>query len=301
VLNTLGMARMSFGDFAGMDDLEESVRLALEHGSPMEIARTYNNLGVMCMIAGRVERAWEVFSARLELDERFGMPRSFGQAVMAQRAYWTGRWNEAARLVDAVVGESPPGGWEPLLHVRAVIRLARDDLVGAADDCARALDGMGGEWGGAGSAVEGLCACARVSLATGRVAESAELVETALAEAWAPPYGYAGVVELAFLLPMLDRSVDPVVQAAQAHPRHPWLKAAAAFARGDLRSAADQLAELHSPPLESYARLRAAERLLAEGGRGEADVQLQRALAFYRSVGATRYIREGEALLAAAG
>ncbi len=46
-------------------------------------------------------------------------------------------------------------------------------------------------------------------------------------------------------------------------------------------------------------RLRAAERLVADGRRAEADVQLQKALAFYRSVGATRYIREGEALLAA--
>ena len=46
-------------------------------------------------------------------------------------------------------------------------------------------------------------------------------------------------------------------------------------------------------------RLRAAESLVAQGRRAEADVQLQKALAFYRSVGATRFIREGEALLAA--
>ena len=46
-------------------------------------------------------------------------------------------------------------------------------------------------------------------------------------------------------------------------------------------------------------RLRAAESLVAQGRRAEADVQLQKARAFYRSVGATRFIREGEALLAA--
>jgi len=50
---------------------------------------------------------------------------------------------------------------------------------------------------------------------------------------------------------------------------------------------------------EALARLRAAERLVRDGRRAEADEQLQRALAFYRSVGATRYVREGEALLAA--
>jgi hypothetical protein len=50
---------------------------------------------------------------------------------------------------------------------------------------------------------------------------------------------------------------------------------------------------------EAFFRLRAAEQLVDEGRRAEADEQLRRALAFYRSVGATRYVREGEALLAA--
>jgi len=39
--------------------------------------------------------------------------------------------------------------------------------------------------------------------------------------------------------------------------------------------------------------------LVRDGRRAEADEQLQRALGFYRSVGATRYVREAEALLAA--
>jgi hypothetical protein len=53
------------------------------------------------------------------------------------------------------------------------------------------------------------------------------------------------------------------------------------------------------PVFEAYARFRAAAGLVATGSRREADAQLGRAIAFYRSVGATRYIREGEALLAA--
>ena len=52
-------------------------------------------------------------------------------------------------------------------------------------------------------------------------------------------------------------------------------------------------------PQEALFRLWAAEQLVDEGRRAEADEQLRRALAFYRSVGATRYVREGEALLAA--
>jgi hypothetical protein len=52
-------------------------------------------------------------------------------------------------------------------------------------------------------------------------------------------------------------------------------------------------------PYEAFARLRAAEQLVDERRRAEADEQLHRALAFWRSVGGARYIREGEALLAA--
>jgi predicted negative regulator of RcsB-dependent stress response len=58
-------------------------------------------------------------------------------------------------------------------------------------------------------------------------------------------------------------------------------------------------AEMGTRANEAFTRLRAAAQLVDAGRRAQADEQLQRALAFYRSVGATRYIREGEALLAA--
>jgi hypothetical protein len=50
---------------------------------------------------------------------------------------------------------------------------------------------------------------------------------------------------------------------------------------------------------EAFARLQAPRVLTERGERAEADVQLRKALAFYRSVGARAYVREGEALLAA--
>ena len=69
-------------------------------------------------------------------------------------------------------------------------------------------------------------------------------------------------------------------------------------ARRGLR-AADVLEEIGYRPGEAYARLRAAKQLVEEGRRAEADVELQHSLAFWREVDATRYVREGEALLAA--
>jgi hypothetical protein len=59
------------------------------------------------------------------------------------------------------------------------------------------------------------------------------------------------------------------------------------------------LDEIELPAAAAFYRLRAAEQFVAEGRRAEADEQLRSALSFYRGVGATRYVREGEALLAA--
>ena len=64
-------------------------------------------------------------------------------------------------------------------------------------------------------------------------------------------------------------------------------------------AAAEIYGEMGTGPEEAYARLRAAENLVREGRRAEADAELERALAFWRTAGATAYVREGEALLAA--
>lgn len=184
-----------------------------------------------------------------------------------------------------------------LCAFRAQLRLARDDPRGALRDYAHALEALRDQSEDAD--LEAVTVCARVAVATDRRAEAADLVAKIFTFAWKPPYGNGGVVELALLLGEVGRSADPIVEAAQALPGLPWLQAASAVTRGELESAADQLAELCCPPLESEVRIRLAERLLTEGRRGEADDQLRRALAFWRSVGATRYIREGEALLTA--
>jgi hypothetical protein len=82
-------------------------------------------------------------------------------------------------------------------------------------------------------------------------------------------------------------------------PGIPWVRAGIAFASGDPVAAAEICAEIGAATEEASARLAAARMLAAQGRRAEADTQLQRAIAFYRSVGASRYVREGELLLSA--
>ena len=92
---------------------------------------------------------------------------------------------------------------------------------------------------------------------------------------------------------------DEVLEAVKDEPADtPWLRAGRAVAGGDFRCAADIFAGMPAPAFEAFYRLRAAEALVATGRRVEADEQLGPALAFYRIVGAARYVREGEALLA---
>jgi hypothetical protein len=84
-----------------------------------------------------------------------------------------------------------------------------------------------------------------------------------------------------------------------APPRSPWFAAARALADQEFVRAADSLGSMGAARSAALARLRAAQELIAEGRQAEADDQLRQALGFFRSVGATRFIRDGEGLLAA--
>ena len=68
----------------------------------------------------------------------------------------------------------------------------------------------------------------------------------------------------------------------------PWLFAARAIAAGDFVRAAEIFAEIGDVSLEAFYRLQTG-----------VEQEVRQALAFYRGVAATRYLREGETLLAA--
>ena len=76
---------------------------------------------------------------------------------------------------------------------------------------------------------------------------------------------------------------------------------ARAYAAGDLTNAADLLDRIGSLPDAAEARLRAAEQLAFEGRGEESRREVDKAFAFYRSVRATRYEREGELVLSDSG
>jgi tetratricopeptide (TPR) repeat protein len=104
--------------------------------------------------------------------------------------------------------------------------------------------------------------------------------------------------DLAIVLEKLGRGDEFLEAARRLRMPTPWHEAAVAYIAGDFATAGDIYEDIRALPDEAYARLRAAEAFVKEGRRAEADAQLEPALAFWRSVGATPYIRQGESLLA---
>jgi tetratricopeptide (TPR) repeat protein len=181
---------------------------------------------------------------------------------------------------------------------RAAILLARGEPEEALSNVRRAVErdrGMPDPQ----SLLPSLARCARVLVELGQLQEAhehaTELVARWNGELSSTAYWLLDAAVVARDLGLGDR----LLEASEAAIETPWLVAARAILRGDLGAAAAVYAEAGDRAGEAYVRLRLAKELAAAGRRADADVELQRALAFYRSVGATRYVREGESLLAA--
>jgi hypothetical protein len=93
----------------------------------------------------------------------------------------------------------------------------------------------------------------------------------------------------------LERELRASLEATRMEDR--WAPPVRAVLDGDYLGAAEMFGEMGLRTLEAHVRLRAGEQLLAAGRHSEAEEQLERSLAFWRSVGATRYVRRGESLL----
>jgi tetratricopeptide (TPR) repeat protein len=206
----------------------------------------------------------------------------------------------ADEFIAAIEAGAPHYSAWQVYAVRAEIRLAWGDPGAAIRDAESAL--------AAGRTVADpqavyfvLAACAHVlSLASGRgraVPLARELLE-ALSRGVGMQFAVINLPSFASAVLRLDLA-QKLVDALADHLQTPWTETVRAYAQGDFVAAAEILQRTGSRPEEAEARLQAAEQLIAEGRRAEADEQLQQALEFYRSVGATHYVRECEALLAA--
>ena len=285
----MGTARSPADLQRGIEALEQGVAVADAIDS-LESVRARINLAAQLQTQGELRRCFGVQAKARADAERFGMrePVVHLRLELVWELYWGGLWDESVREANACLAELEAGGRHPvadifLPFVRARIRLARDDLAGSISDSEQAVRAARKwpTWGNLGTTLAGL---ARVRLAAGRSSEADMLVKE-VGEIGLNPYGWP---DLSVALVGLGRDDDLASGTYSSSGPSAWLDAARALVSGDYVGAAHIYAGIGSVPDEAYARLRSG-----------IDLEVRRALEFYRSVGATRYIREGEALLAA--
>jgi class 3 adenylate cyclase/tetratricopeptide (TPR) repeat protein len=307
-LNNVGSARAAAGDPEGFIELEESIALASRLNSIPDLIRGHNNLAAMHLVHADREEAHAGWEKCRELAVHFGL-RGYvrfvdGGPAVADR-YMSGRWDEALERADAFLAEvesgSPHYQAAASYAFRALIRLGRGDTAGAEIDTDRAVD-LARPIRDPQRLQTTLARAAFVYFSAGSERRATKIVDEALADLGElGQLGFAAVelYSLAWVAFMLGREADILAVVDREPFQSPWVETTRAVASGDFRHAADILAGIRGETDEAFFRLRAAEQLVGEGKRAEADEQLRPALAFYRSVGATRYVREGEALLAA--
>jgi class 3 adenylate cyclase/tetratricopeptide (TPR) repeat protein len=304
-LNNIGVARLGIGDERGLDDLEQSVEISVAANSA-ESVRSYGNLASTLTSVGQLERAFAMFLEGRRAAERFGLddPLRWLIAEMAWKLYFEGRWDEALEMLDeqmADFAQNPYWMEPPCRWLRGRIRLARGDVAGAQEDAQQGLE-LARLAKDPQVLWPALSFGARAFYTTD-AKRADELAGEVLAEWMAAGFPISGsesewLCDLVVALPAGRKGefLEAVSQATKFPT--PWRAAAAAYASGDFLRAAEVYEDIGARPEGAYARLGAAESLVREGRRAEADAELQRALSFWRSVGATAYVREGEALLA---
>jgi class 3 adenylate cyclase len=302
----IGTARvLNSGDRGGIEDLQRSIEIGAQANAPLQLCRAYNNLGAMLELLGEVEPAYATRLEGARIAERLGAATwvRWFQGVLPNVRCRRGDWNEALGMADdfiaAIEAGSPHYLEAQVCSTRALMRLARDDSAAAIRDALSALP--------AGRAAKdpqmlytALAVCTHVFSATDRSDDATALAHEyleALRGGVALQWGITYLPTFASAALRLGCAQE-LVAALANHLELPWTEAARAYASGDFVRAGEIYARIGSKPEEADARLRAAEALLEQGLHAAADVQLQSALAFWRSVAATRYVREGETLLA---
>ncbi|HEY7004785.1 MAG TPA: AAA family ATPase [Gaiellaceae bacterium] len=303
VLSTVGIARLMTGDLSGRDDVERAIHIAEEVGSP-EVIRGYNNLASTNASLGDLRRAFELYALATSAAQRFGRVRALRwlEAERMSELYWLGQWDEALSLADKFVAQAESG----LPHHREVdarltrtrIRLARGDEA-ALEDSELTLD-FARRVHDPQTVFPALAFYARAQLREDPA--TASRLADELLERWAAAgltFATFWLADFAVVMADLERGRE-LEAAGTTYLRIPsrWNDAALAVVSGEDLAAAGLYSEIGSRPDEAFARERAAAALAQARRRGEAEAELARALAFFRSVGATDYLRRAESLLA---
>jgi tetratricopeptide (TPR) repeat protein len=293
-LNNVGTAEARLGDEEGYRQLERSIELTEQLNSP-DVARGYTNLGAVLIELGDVREGVKVWRRGAASTARFGdygMSRWLQHVVSMAPRFVEGDWDELLLYVEDVLARAAHYQQVIAYNFRGRIRLGRGDIDGAKEDAAAALRLQPRE---PQALVPALSFGTLAYQAAGRAQEANALADRLLAHPASRrsvPHTMSPWFDLSWALVDLGRTDDLVAAIDRVERRTRWVEAAEATARGDYAGAAGIYAEAGNDAAQAYAGLRAAQA-------GQPGARLEQAIAFFRKAGATAYLAEAEALVAA--
>ena len=303
-LNSVGLARTAQGDVAGLADVEASREIARGVSLP-EYIRACGNLASVLVCQGQLQRATELHREALRIASEIGYeePTRWLSTEIAWDLMIAGDWVEVRRIVDELMPgfERSPFWIEPQTRsCRARILIAEGKVADAVADAERAVELTRG-----GGSFQNLCdplaVRARLHAELAELGDAAQVADELL-DVWTQTrsgFVHAWVLDLWYAASCTGK--EPRLQSGiEALRSIPWLDATASLIRRDFDAATTQLDGMGAAFPAALVSLWGAEWLVEQGRQPEADVHLERSLAFWRKVGATRYARRSESLLAAA-
>jgi tetratricopeptide (TPR) repeat protein len=302
-LVTKGVCQVALGERDGIRVQEEAVELV---GSRGRVAgRGLNNLAVSLNMFGDLRETARVSERALEVMELEGDEQGawFQRGNQTGTCYSLGAWDEALARVESLL--SAPERFRYMEHgariTLALILDARGEAgvamreARAALEYARGVEDAQALW-------PVLASYARLARRNGHGVESAGIVDEIVA-GLASSESVGDVqewhVDLTLALVESGRS-GSAAEIVGRMPDFPWRDVCQAIVAGEFVGAADMLDDTGEQPLQTELRVWAARELAAAGRLAEAEAQLERARAFWRSVGAEAYLREADQILAAA-
>jgi class 3 adenylate cyclase/tetratricopeptide (TPR) repeat protein len=304
VLNSVGVARLALGDVAGLADVEMSRELARGVSAP-EYLRACGNLASVLVGLGQLRRAAELHREALNVAREIGYeePTRWQLTEIALDLLLAGEWEEARRIVDELIPgyELSPYWIEPVTRVcRARMLIAEGAVVAAEADAERALRLSHAGGRGFQFVCDPLAFRARLHAELGELEDAAPIADELL-DLWSETPGHLGAWMLDLWFAAQRTGKEALLQdGIDSLQFSSWLEPAASLIRRDFNAAAKQLEDMGATSAAALARLWGAEWLVEHGRQAEANHHLQRSLAFWKSVGATRYLRRSESLLATA-
>lgn len=297
-LVNIASARSSLDEGDWLADLARAVEVSREANARFDEVRALGNGASRLFRSGRIAESLAMYEEAEALARQYGQ-RGFQrwlQPVYVSSLYETGRWDEAWQRVESFIAELESGSPHYLAfeahNWRALLRTTIDDRSGALEDTEAALE-YADRAGDPQAQYPTQAGISFILAELGLADRSAEVLAGTLAAARSQSnvvFKESGTHVLAWTLTMLGRG-DEAVAVLERASETPWIEAGIAFARGEPVAAAEILTGIGALASAAYCRLSAARR-------GDL-AQLEPALAFYRSVGATRFVEEGELLLAA--